>query len=32
VAGNDAVTEMTTFIRQCHRGINPIRDRGREAA
>jgi UDP-N-acetylglucosamine acyltransferase len=32
LAGNDAVREMVTFIRQCHRGINPIRDRGREAA
>jgi UDP-N-acetylglucosamine acyltransferase len=28
----DAVTEMIAFIRECHRGINPIRDRGREAA
>jgi UDP-N-acetylglucosamine acyltransferase len=29
---NDAVREMVTFIRQCHRGINPVRDRGRQAA
>jgi UDP-N-acetylglucosamine acyltransferase len=28
----DAVNEMLTFIRQCHRGINPMRSRGREAA
>jgi UDP-N-acetylglucosamine acyltransferase len=28
----DAVQEMIAFIRQCHRGINPMRDRGREAA
>jgi UDP-N-acetylglucosamine acyltransferase len=28
----DAVREMVAFIRQCHRGINPVRDRGREAA
>jgi UDP-N-acetylglucosamine acyltransferase len=28
----DAVQEMIEFIRQAHRGINPIRDRGREAA
>lgn len=28
----EAVREMIEFIRQCHRGINPMRDRGREAA
>jgi UDP-N-acetylglucosamine acyltransferase len=28
----DAVAEMIAFLRQCSRGINPIRDRGREAA
>jgi UDP-N-acetylglucosamine acyltransferase len=28
----DTVREMITFIRQGHRGINPLRDRGREAA
>jgi UDP-N-acetylglucosamine acyltransferase len=28
----DAVAEMITFLRQCNRGINPMRDRGREAA
>jgi UDP-N-acetylglucosamine acyltransferase len=27
-----AVAEMVAFIRQCHRGINPMRDRGLEAA
>jgi UDP-N-acetylglucosamine acyltransferase len=27
-----AVQEMVAFIRQCHRGINCMRDRGREAA
>jgi UDP-N-acetylglucosamine acyltransferase len=32
LAGNTAVEEMITFIRQGHRGINPIRDRGREVA
>ena len=28
----DVVTEMITFLRQSHRGINPMRSRGREAA
>lgn len=28
----DVVQEMISFLRQSHRGINPIRDRGREAA
>jgi UDP-N-acetylglucosamine acyltransferase len=28
----DAVQEMIVFLRQSHRGINPIRERGREAA
>jgi UDP-N-acetylglucosamine acyltransferase len=32
LGGNPAVAEMITFIRQGHCGINPIRDRGREAA
>jgi UDP-N-acetylglucosamine acyltransferase len=28
----DAIQEMITFLRQCARGINPTRSRGREAA
>jgi UDP-N-acetylglucosamine acyltransferase len=32
LGGSEAVQEMISFIRQGHRGINPVRDRGREAA
>ncbi len=32
LGGVDVIQEMITFLRGCHRGVNPIRQRGREAA